>query len=244
MKIEVSEKRWSLSEIRNKFRRRTGYYKRLYKKQYPDIKDVVYIRMPKTGSSSLVEELGKHGLLYLNNEQSIRFYFPQSGFVSFGPLSYESILNKGLISDAFHSRAHFFTTVRNPFARTVSAYCYYKRRNWLDDNTSFDAFTEGIKTITFNKVDPVYNTFKGHLIPQNMFLYCNGKRLVNHLIRLESFDTDIKSLELLMDVSISLPHLNKSVFDDYRNYYSPRSISNVLSVYEKDFELLGYSEEL
>ncbi|MBK3518813.1 sulfotransferase family 2 domain-containing protein [Carboxylicivirga marina] len=244
MHIEISDKRWSLREIRNKVRRRTGYFKRQYLKQYPDIKDVVYIRIPKTGSTSLVNVLKGQGLLYLNNEKAINFYFPQKGFVSFGPLSYEYLLNKGMISQSYHENMHVFTTVRNPFARTVSTFFYYKKIGWLNQNMSFDAYTDYIKRIELNELDNFYDSFRGHIFPQYKFLFCNGERFVHHTMRLESINTDIRELESMMNFNLHLPHLNKSVFEDYRNLYSSQSISNVLSVYEKDFELLGYSKEL
>ena len=136
--------RWSLPEMANKIKRRTGYYKRQYLKKHPDVKNAIFLWIPKNGGTSMYNALKPLGMQSLTNEAALRFYFPNKGMVSFGPLSYSYLLDSNRVTHSFHHSAYKFAITRNPFDRAVSSYFYFKKNKWIHPKMGFNEFTINI----------------------------------------------------------------------------------------------------
>jgi hypothetical protein len=240
---ESEKSRWSLSEIHNKIRRRTGYFKRQYIREYPNIKDVVFLWIPKNGGTSMYNALKPFGMQYLTNEAALRFYFPNKGMVSFGPLNYSYLLNNNRINSGFHQSAFKFAITRNPFDRAVSSFFYFKDKKWIHPKMGFKEFTWHISKIKFEDVGATYNTYEGYLYPQLCYISHNEQVCVDYLARLESIHQDIEVIKNHLNLDFSFPHLNPTVFKSFEHYYCNETRKRISDIYERDFEQFDYPKD-
>lgn len=233
--------RWSLPEIANKIKRRTGYYKRQYLKKHPDVKNAIFLWIPKNGGTSMYNALKPLGMQYLTNEAALRFYFPNKGMVSFGPLSYSYLLDSNQVTHSFHHSAYKFAITRNPFDRAVSSYFYFKKNKWINPKMDFNEFTMHIEKIDFDKVVSTYNTYEGYLFPQFCYISHNNHICVDFLARLETIHQDVEVIKKKLDLDFAFPHMNSTVHESFENFYCSESKRRIQNVYEKDFKSFDYS---
>ncbi|MBR8534447.1 sulfotransferase family 2 domain-containing protein [Carboxylicivirga sediminis] len=241
---ERDVKRWSVPEIVNKIKRRTGYYKRQYRRQYPTVKDAVFIWIPKNGGTSMYQALKPHGMQYLDNEAAVRFYFPNKGLVSFGPLNYSHLRAKNLVNESFHQSAFRFAIVRNPYDRTVSSFFYFKQNKWIHPKMSFREFTYHINKIDFKKDCSSFNTYEGYLFPQLKYISNRDSLLTDFIARLENIHEDVEVIKQHLQLEFEFPRLNTTEHEYYKQYYCEDSKQNILKAYREDFEKLNYKTEL
>lgn len=123
------------------------------------------------------------------------------------------------------------TTVRNPYDRLVSCYYY----NGKDKKFSFEDFilNKLPNHIEYNKDYAV-----SHFCPQIHFCKL-GNYDVNNIIRLESFQEDLKKNDLTSKFHYSKTRSRKK---EYEQYYNQKTKDLVYELYKKDFDYLGYSK--
>ena len=143
-----------------------------------------------------------------------------------------------------------FTFVRNPLNRLYS--CYVNKITdrkigggenelgyWgITLDTSFEDFVRII-------ADTPDDAANRHFRSQSWFVTNGNEVLVDFIGKLESLSEDWKTLQERYGFP-SLPHLNKSTPSKthIRDRYTKETYSMALSRYEKDIELLGYSEDV
>lgn len=134
-----------------------------------------------------------------------------------------------------HASAHSYVDedsfkiciVRNPYERTVSFY------NWIKRLPAYDySFEEYIK----NKetTGRAFNSWK----TQCEYMYDDDKLLIDKIFRFETLEADLKSY---FGITKKFPHLNRSTFDSYESYYTPKLKEMVYERFKEDFVKLGYS---
>ena len=99
--------------------------------------NIVFIHIPKTGGTSVINELESKIGLQLLKKTSHFLNFPNKGPVSFGHLSYLDLLRLGVINNDFNKSAYKFCIVRNPYHRIVSLFNYFKDIKIIDRNIDF-----------------------------------------------------------------------------------------------------------
>lgn len=138
--------------------------------------------------------------------------------------------------------------VRNPWDRAVSAYHFAKQggtqyvqpiENTVyhsDKFRSFESFVkEWLVSADLKHEDVVF-------APQHWWLYENESCAVNHVGKLENLDSEITFLEAKLNMRIDIPRLNVSdKSKDYHQYYTPKLVELVASVYEKDIARFDYT---
>lgn len=125
-----------------------------------------------------------------------------------------------------YSDLNYFTFVRNPYQRVLSAFKYVTHKKGIDPFKQFIKNT--LKTIIFDKK---YHHKKIHYYPQYMFL-CDEKNNVNNNIKIYKLDEYKQNF-------LKLPNLEVKDFN-LQEYYDDEMLKIVNEVYKKDFELLDY----
>ena len=81
-----------------------------------------------------------------------------------------------------------------------------------------------------------------HFYPQYYFFCDYHKKIsLDFFAFLENLDNDINTIVKRINRDLSLQKSNTSQHKKYREYYSPRTIDIVSSVYADDIKMLGYS---
>jgi hypothetical protein len=128
-----------------------------------------------------------------------------------------------------------FGFVRNPWERVISYYHYvlrhpnHKRHKRARSLGGVDSFVQ-------------WACAAGKMYSQaDMLVDDQDNLLVDYVGRFESLSDDFQRVCDRLQISVTLPHVNKSNYGDYRSYYNPRTRQVVAETCRKDIEFFGYS---
>lgn len=143
-----------------------------------------------------------------------------------------------------------FSVVRNPFDHAVSHYEYMKQFR-------IDSTAQKVGAMTFEEYlryrmkPPFWNdTIFARLPDQTYFLIeSTGALAVNRLIRFENLSTELEALATDLKLpEFKLRHVNKTKSKSdkrpFQSYYDPTTEGIVRKIYDRDFDMLGYSRTL
>jgi len=190
-----------------------------------------FIHIPRTGGSSIevVFDLQHKECLYEGR------FAVECNNILFAPqhVTHKMIDNlKPQTSDYFS-----FTIVRNPFTKVISEYFYINRHFYTRPVERFeeDRFYSWIKT------DLLKFDFD-HKLPQTAFL----DREVDFTIRFEEIEKGFRALNDHLGTDYRLIHDNSSGIDKYAiaKTLGHRTRDLILKVFEKDFKMFDYPDEL
>lgn len=126
-----------------------------------------------------------------------------------------------------------FSVVRNPWDRVVSVESKFKVgwKKLLEQCITNGKWTDDVARI--------------HAIPVYDYIYLNGEKFVDYIIRYEQLQHDYNMLCLKLEVSSeTLPRIFKSTRKaDYRLYYNEQQKELVSRAYADDIKCFGYSFE-
>jgi hypothetical protein len=77
-------------------------------------KNAVFLWIPKNAGTSIYSVLVQYGCIKFKDIKSAKYAFPQKGFVTFGHMSYEQLVDKDIVSTYFNNSSYKFCFVRNP----------------------------------------------------------------------------------------------------------------------------------
>ncbi len=193
---------------------------------------LIFIKIPKTGGTSIVKALGIKNLHSLDR---VINHFRFVSRVSFGHMDYTMLRDGGYVSDGYHARAFKFTFCRNPFSRIVSLYRH------IGEGQSFFDFVRSVK-----EQKPEIGLFNvmGLSPAAPQVRWVEGAH-VHFIGRFENLQDDF--LNLLHMVGLpdkTLPHLRDGGDYDYRGYYCAESEAIVRDLYREDFDFFQYGDAL
>lgn len=201
----------------------------------PD-RDLYYIRIPKSGSTSLAKALLHARFPELPELNATQINFLCDTWI-------ERSINKSQLKHAAG-----FTVVRHPLQRLVSVYrdfFEYPRDdffiyhgylfNILPQQISFEEFVRRISKIPVLLLDP-------HLRTQSLFLRPYQRRKLQvKVFKLEEADA---LNEFLRNNNLAIYHENRSAESyDYRDYFTPSVKKLALQVYADDYKVFGYGHQ-
>ncbi len=133
------------------------------------------------------------------------------------------------VFDSYYS----FAVVRNPWDWQVSLYnfMYHHSDHPLHEEIrgigGFDNYIDSLCT---------------RRISQQKLFICSeeGRLLVDKVLRFENICLDFSDVCSELGIRASLQHANAFSHDNYREYYSQRSIDSVAAVFREDIEFFGY----
>lgn len=141
------------------------------------------------------------------------------------------------------TNAFKFTFVRNPTERFIS---FYKDKVFTknckvttDLSITFEMNINDVIDIII-KHDP--KSHDSHLKPQSLFLFNDGKLMVDFIGRLEQMENHWNIINKVCCTGMKLGHENKSHQENLR-VIDPEHIRKLHEYYADDFRLLGYEYE-
>ena len=147
-------------------------------------------------------------------------------------------------------RYFVFTVVRNPFSRLVSAWRFMRgelpifrlNRHYRDTVLArYDGFGDFVRseleTAAAERV-----AFR----PQTHFLCADGRLDVDYVGKVETLQRDFERIRDELDVDASLSHRNRSPGPrrPVESWFTDQTADIARSVYERDFDVLGYGREV
>jgi hypothetical protein len=182
-------------------------------------KQIVFLAINKTGSSSLWTWLDEHRVDYFINRYQD-----------------DERRKQEVIAEAKRRRIPCFTVVRNPWSRAVSSWKWCMQQKGLPE-CSFEEFLR----LPLERMTPQQ---RFHTSPQWQHVVDEhgGVDYLHHIGRFESLDgtRDWLVRTLGLRGRDALPHVKSSGGGDYASHYTPVSRALVAEIFRKDIELFGY----
>lgn len=186
-----------------------------------DKRKIILVEIPKAASSSLASALfsGKrHGHL---------------------PLKYYEIFSPQPLVDYFK-----IAFVRNPWARTLSAYNYLRQggagkrdQQWTKLVNTFDSFDHFVSS--WLNEDNIYKQI--HFVPQRSFLEDKlGVVNIDYIGRYESLQEDFNELKGRLELLKDLPKIKTGSSVDYKKFYTQAARERIGYLYKQDIDEFGY----
>ena len=186
----------------------------------------LYIRVPKTGSHSILSVLSKYPkVLYQLRDQYIKDRRRLCDHLALD--------SREALGDDLYNKIFKFSFVRNPYSRAVSSW----RFTTFKMGQSFRDFCIDLKD------RGTCESFASwHCSDQYQQLYdLSGNLIVDFVGRLESYQDDFNTIcDQIKIPRHRLPHKNKTNHKHYTEYYDSMSRDLVAERYAKDIEYFGY----
>lgn len=213
---------------------------------------VIFIAVPKTGTTSIREQLRIPGRKMIPNPHlTIRqvrdglyvyLLMQNLGSNRHFPTRETDVLSDGEIrtqaADMFQ-RFFKFASVRNPWARVVSL---YNRREGVQmaDSLDFEAFCKKLRYASDTCRNPTRSASQLEWMTGE-----DGSMLVDYVLRLEDLDAGLREINARTQGRLKLEqrhsNLNPiSTAASYRSIYSDRSRDLVAEICRRDIEFFGY----
>lgn len=141
---------------------------------------------------------------------------------------------KKLLPYKIYDNFYKFGFVRNPWDWQVSLYHYalknsnHHQHNLIKAMKGFDEYIE-------------WRVFKDKKLQKYYFTDDDGPLIVDFIGKLENISKDILHICNVLNIDISLKHLNKSEHRNYRSYYNKMTIKLVEEHFKEDIEFFGYT---
>lgn len=192
---------------------------------------VLFIHIPKTGGSSVVEWM----LRNIPHTTHHRMVHPRA----------DTLLTQHPNSDVI------FTAVRNPWARVVSFYTYLKQRV----NSGVVSFDEQPTDYTFEQfvglldrdISETTYTVNGESYSYWFRLSTPQTEWISgadpYILKTETLAEDFKIIQSLLGCNVPLSHSRKSNSIPYQQFYSTETKKLVQKYFEEDIDAFKYTFE-
>jgi hypothetical protein len=209
----------------------------------PLVYTVVYLRAPKSASSTLYKACGPRNLLWrekkvletaLSNDRKYKGLFSTTHAT---PNELFKIFGRGI------GNFFTFTSCRNPFDRAISQWAFSVKNKFgsfygLKEDGSFLEYCE---VLYKNRRD---KNFWPSVLQTD---YSHSCLRVDYIVRFEELQKSWEKMIKDFDISglpVTLSWENKNDHLPYQEYYCERSKEIIFDVYQKDFEKLNYPKNL
>jgi hypothetical protein len=127
-----------------------------------------------------------------------------------------------------------FTFVRNPWDWQVSIYHFVLQNFLHPDHKLFSSFGSFENYLQWHIYDKGVETQKEFVASDS------GELLVDFIGHYETLQEDFGIVCNRLSVKLNLPHKNRSVHKDFREYYTPHTKALVAEAFREDIEFFGY----
>ena len=185
-----------------------------------------------------------------------QFQNKRNGFISFGHLSINKLLNLGIIDKEYFDKSFKFAFVRNSYDRLFSTYNYLKKIG-LNNNASlfnkkvseYKSFKEFVYREFLDKEFHQIGLYKAKnnslLSPQNIWVTDKKKLITNFIGYYENLNKDWERVCNICGINFKKLKktnvLNPNI--DYRKMHTPDLVDIVSNEYQSDIEMFNYKFE-
>lgn len=219
--------------------------KQIYKWRHPqEIRDIRTAVFPSPKGDFSLRAFDRHQCIFVHITKTAGTSIALSLFQEL-PYHYTAIDYRVFFGKRDFNRYFKFAFVRNPWARTLSAYQYLNTGGWNENDRSWaQTHLKRYKTFEhFVNERLTAGTLPEHIHfkPQHEFVTDRrGNLLLDHLGYNETIQLDFQVVADRLGLPATLKHTNASKSSDYRTEYTPSMHDIVASVYKTDIDLFGY----
>lgn len=205
-------------------------------------KKILFIWIPKTAGTTIFKSLENVLGMQKRKRQKEFLSFPNKGIVTFGHVSYSSLLALGAVSEEYHLNSYKFCFVRNPYNRTISLFNYFIQEKIIDHKLEFEAFLDKI----YLNRPPIglYNTIGiSQSNPQSDWIIGNNEKLlVDDIFKVEEIDKFNSFIEYKYKKRVDIKTMNESkkVISLEKILENRSILEKIELIYARDFDLLNY----
>ncbi|MEZ5778332.1 MAG: sulfotransferase family 2 domain-containing protein [Paracoccaceae bacterium] len=215
--------------------------------------EFIFIHIPKTAGSSITNLLEPYCVRpkrTLWRSLSRRLPFREAVGQAHFRVHERAEKIRSKLPDGIYGRFTTFAVVRNPYDHAVSHYEYMKQYRSAKIAARFEHVSfEDYLRLRARPRGLLERQFVN--LPDQSFFVTDsaGKLIVDRILRFESLADDLRRLQddLRLD-PVSIPHENKTRARSEQaptaSYFTDETRALLLKVYERDFELFGYSTNL
>lgn len=194
----------------------------------------IFIHVPKTGGEAISD-----ALLTKSSKNKHEFVWENSIRDKHETIT-ECMMLKKNINNYFK-----FTFVRNPWDILVSNWSYWKQRNMLPPEVTFNTYIKNLQELTIEVPEKYFSNSQRKvnvLYPQ--YFYISdwwGNNIMDFVGRFENFQNDFDTICDKIGIPRRIiPRKNSSNHKHYTEYYSTETREIVAKKYAKDIEYFGY----
>lgn len=205
-------------------------------------KNILFIWIPKTAGTTIFKSLENVLGMQKRKRQKEFLSFPNKGVVTFGHVSYLSLLTLGAVSQEYHLNSYKFCFVRNPYNRALSLFNYLIQEKTIDHKLEFEAFLDKI----YLNRPPIglYNSIGiSQSNPQSDWIIGNNEKLlVDDIFKVEEIDKFNSFIEDKYKKRIDIKTMNESkkVISLEKILENRSILEKIELIYARDFDLLNY----
>ena len=213
----------------------------------------IYIAVPKTGSTSIRKQIsikeapqimikGPHFTIMQIRDMLYLYYLATRKKTHIFPTNPKQILSDAELrakADETFKKFFKFSSVRNPWARTVSLY-YRKDGNRKKPDYDFDEFCEQLR---FASDTCVFSTRCENQL--DWMIDETGALAVDYVLRLEKFKEGLQEIRERTNGRLDLEEIHsnrnpQSQSSSYRSLYTKKTKNLVAELFKRDIEFFGY----
>ena len=201
-----------------------------------DTKKFIFVHIPKTGGMSIRASLGKYATVGVWRDITPKNAAKQTNKLM--TKHAKARVLRQYISPEKWNTYFSFAVVRNPWSWLVSGYHYAKKdkRDWRHAQANRLPFKDYLRW-SLESEDKRHTVLR---LGQFDFISHRNKVIVKHIGKLETIQMDFNYICNKLRVKARLGHVNKTVHQNYRQYYDDTTRELVANAFQRDIQYFNY----
>lgn len=206
-------------------------------------KGVWFVDIPRTSSSSIKVELGRHfGFPYGKSNLTDKGFSTAQVIPDHLPAKYM----RNQLGSGIWDGLYTFTFVRNPWERMVSMYFYRLLKGHYSEDLTFRDYVKQLKSLAEGHRPPLFANYVFYLGCSD-YIFDGDNSLISYIGRYENRASDIQEISAAIKCpELGVLFLQKSSASNkehYSFYYDEETKEIIGNIYSSDIKRFGYKFE-